>query len=65
MFERKNWARHSKKILTERSFILADPVLDMMIEPGDPIGKYRIEATVHDHVSGKSAVGSWDIDIER
>lgn len=58
-----NWAQHSEKMPNERSFILADPVLDLMIESSDPGGKYRIEATVHDRAAGKSASGSWELDI--
>jgi len=63
IFGKKIWAQHSKKISSERSFILADPVLDLMIESSDPEGKYQIEATVHDRVVRKSASGSWELDV--
>lgn len=64
ILEGKDWARHSKKMPSERSYILADPVLDLMIETGDPPGKYRIETTVHDLVAGKTASGYWELDVE-
>ena len=64
ILDQKSWARLSNEMPKERSFILADPVLDLMIETSDPAGKYRIEATVLDMVSGKTASGSWELDVE-
>jgi hypothetical protein len=64
ILDQKSWARLSNEMSKERSFILADPVLDLMIETGDPAGKYRIEATVLDLVAGKTASGSWELDVE-
>lgn len=60
-----NWARHNEKMPSERSFVLADPVLDLLIESSDPAGRYRIEATVHDQVGRKSASGLWELDVRR
>lgn len=63
MFVRKDWARCEDKVSTPRSFILADPVLDLLIEPNDPAGRYQIKGTVRDLVAEKSAVGSWEIEV--
>lgn len=63
IFIKNNWARHSGKVPGARSFILADPVLDLMIEPTDPAGQYQIEATVRDKAGKKSASGSWELDV--
>ncbi|MBI3345185.1 MAG: hypothetical protein HY028_10095 [Gammaproteobacteria bacterium] len=63
IFKENNWARHSGKVPSARSFILADPVLDLTIEPTDPAGQYQIEATVHDRTGKKSASGFWELDV--
>jgi hypothetical protein len=39
------------------SFVMADPALDYIAEPGDPLGEYRIEAVAHDVLTGKKAEG--------
>lgn len=63
ILKQANWARHNEKMPIERGFILANPVLDILIESSDPGGRYRIEATVHDRAAGKSASGSWELDV--
>jgi hypothetical protein len=56
ILDQTNWARHNGKMPSERSVILADPVLDLLIESSDPAGRYRISA---------SASGLWELDVGR
>jgi len=44
-------------------FVLADPVLELMIESTDPMGQYTIQAVVHDRVIGKTATGEAVLNI--
>jgi len=45
------------------AFVIADPALDLKIDQGDQVGKYRIVATVHDRVSGKVASGEYTLEV--
>ena len=44
-------------------FVLADPVLQLMIESTDPMGQYTIQAVVHDKVTGTTATGETSLNI--
>ncbi len=48
---------------TARAFVMTDPALDLKIDPGDPLGKYRIVAVVHDLVSGKNVTGEYSFEV--
>lgn len=41
-----------------RGFVMLDPALDFVTEPGDQVGRYHIEALLRDKVSGKSVKGA-------
>jgi hypothetical protein len=64
ILQQKDWALHKRNVPAERSFILADPLLDLVIEPTDPSGKYQMNGTVRDLVAGKSARGMWEIEVK-
>lgn len=63
IFEQAGWSHDKKKVLVQPSFVLATNILDLMLEPGDPIGKYTIEASVHDQVSNKLAKASYVVEV--
>lgn len=44
-------------------FVLADPVLELMIESTDPMGQYTIQAVAHDRVTGKTATAEAVLNI--
>lgn len=61
MVDEKGWAAHNFKLAAEQGLILVDQMIDVVIESGDPLGKYLFEATVNDQVSGKSAIGMYEV----
>lgn len=62
LFQQDGFARYSGSP-ARRGFLLADPVLELMIEPTDPMGRYTIEAVAHDRDSGRAAKGQTALDI--
>ena len=65
ILDEKQWAIHSKKVLTEKGIILADPVLDLYFENGDPIGLYKITGKVTDYISNKQSISTVDLEITK
>lgn len=59
--DEKAWAVHNARLDAEQGLILVDQTLDVVVESGDPAGKYLFEATVNDQVSGKSAIGMYEV----
>ena len=49
----------------EKSFLALDPGLDFTLEASDPEGNYRIEGTISDNVSGKTAKASYDLKLTK
>ena len=52
LIEEREWSHYRDSAPSQPSFIMAKHRLDLAIEPGDPLGEYRISATVRDLVSG-------------
>jgi len=42
----------------EGGFVMADPALDFTVDPGDPLGTWRVEATVRDILEKSEAKGT-------
>jgi hypothetical protein len=63
VIEDSAYARGSGKLPSKPTFIMADPALDLFLEPSDPAGKWSVVATAKDLVNGKSAVGSYTIKL--
>ena len=65
LFEQRDFSGFKGKPKSESAFVLADPVLLVMIESGDPLGTYTIEATVRDLATGKSQRGIAELTITK
>ncbi len=57
LLQENKWAVHTKEVKINKGVIIADPILDMVFEPTDPAGNYRISAVVTDNISGKRSSG--------
>ncbi|MDH5354445.1 MAG: hypothetical protein OEY09_08395 [Gammaproteobacteria bacterium] len=55
IFGQRDYARGKGKHRSKPTFIMADPALDIILEPSDPDGIYTIVAQVTDIVTGKKA----------
>jgi len=63
LFELPKYAKWHAPAST-RAFVMANPALDLKIDPGDQLGRYRIVAVVHDRVSGQEASGEYSFEVK-
>jgi hypothetical protein len=61
----EKWAVYSKEVTIDKGVIIANPFLAIKVEPTDPVGDYKISATVTDNISSKSATSSAVIKINQ
>jgi len=63
VFEESDYAHGAGKLPGNPTFVMADPALDLYLEPSDPAGTWTVVATANDLVNGKSASGSYTIEL--
>ena len=63
MFSERDYAKGKSKQPSNPTYIMADPALDIILEPSDPEGVYTIMAQVTDLVSGKKANNEYKINF--
>jgi len=63
MLDEKEWAGVSGPVSKEPAFYLAEPALDIIFEPGDPVGRYSLVVIYHDLVSKKAALFEVKLDV--
>lgn len=63
MFDEKNCCRVQGPTGSQPHFVVADPALDIIFEPGDPVGRYSLVAVFHDLVSRKAALVQVHLEI--
>jgi hypothetical protein len=63
LFERKEYAA-IKYRTGAIGFAMADPALDLKLDPGDPTGTYQIEATAWDRRAKSRSTGSAKLTLE-
>src|SRR5262249_23275074 len=51
------------KACRDHGFVMADPALTYAFEPTDPAGVWRLEATAHDRVNGRTAAAVYAIHL--
>jgi hypothetical protein len=54
------WHAHA----SARAFVMTDPALDLKIDPGDQLGRYRVLAVVRDLMSGVKASGEYSFEVK-
>lgn len=63
VFEVANFAEHRQKV-SGKEDIIGNKIVDLMLENSDPIGTYKIEASVIDNLSFKKASSEYLLEIE-
>ena len=63
VFGKRNYAGGKLKQPSKPTFTMADPALDIILEPSDPEGVYTIIAQVTDLVSGKKSTNEYKINF--
>ena len=51
-------------MIPQAGFVMADPALDFQTGKGDQLGTYRVLATAHDRLSGKSVKGEYSFTVK-
>lgn len=54
----EKWAVFTKDVTIDKGVIIAEPFLAFKVESSDPVGDYKISASVTDNTSSKSATNS-------
>lgn len=63
VFGQRNYARGQGKLPEKATFIMADPALDLILEPNDPPGLYKVVAQVVDLVTMRKSGDSYEIEL--
>jgi SH3-like domain-containing protein len=58
VFRGKNWAVYTKEVSIDKGIIIPEPLLEFSAESTDPVGNYKISATVTDKISDKKTTSS-------
>ena len=61
LFGKRDYAKGEDKHFPEPAYVMADPALDLYLEPSDPEGTYKVFAQVKDLVSNKVHENSYEI----
>jgi hypothetical protein len=64
LFEKPGFASYTGTA-TGPGFVLGDPVMEFMVEDGDPLGEYSIVATAYDATTGKKATSKTTLEVTR
>ena len=54
----EKWAVYTKEVSIDKGVIIPEPLLEIRAESTDPVGNYKISATVTDKISDKKATSS-------
>jgi len=63
VFDDIDYAHGVGELPSNPTFIMADPALDLYLEPSDPAGNWSVSATVHDKINGKIASDVYTIEL--
>jgi hypothetical protein len=55
VMERRPHATSRRQVVGKPGLLLADQILDLMVEEGDPLGRYTIRAVVRDEIAHREA----------
>jgi SH3-like domain-containing protein len=58
VFRGENWAVYTKEVSIDKGIIIPEPLLEIRAESTDPVGNYKISATVTDKISDKKTTSS-------
>jgi len=60
----EEWAVYTKGVSIDKGIIITEPLLEIRAESTDPVGNYKISATVTDTISDRKATGSVILNIK-